>query len=360
MRHRLPHRRRVRLVRPLQRGELAMLDYAIRRICWIVPVVVVVAAVTFFLMNQVPGGPFSQEKPLPASTVRKLNAKFGLDKPQWFNFDAAEANWDDGSRNPYVLGRAALDSQFFNYMFGVFQFNLGPSYASKGAENVEDVIFDKFPVSAKIGMVGITFALIVGVPLGVMSALRQNTWLDYISLGMSTLGIAVPTFVSGLLLILFMSQNLDVSPVRKPREWDGFGVAYIMPGIILGLGTMAYIARLTRASMLEVKRQDFIRTARAKGLRDNAVITRHMFRNALIPVVTILGPAAADLVTGSIIIESIFSAPGLGREFVDSIGKRDYSMIMGTTIFYAVLIAIANVTVDLSYGLLDPRIRVRR
>jgi oligopeptide transport system permease protein len=337
-----------------------MFDYAVRRVLWIVPVVVIVAAVTFFLMYQAPGGPWSQEKPLPASTVRSLNARFGLDKPQWINPDAVSDKWDEGVRNPYTLGRAAVDSQFFNYMFGVFQFNLGPSYASKGAENVEEVILQKFPVSLKIGMVGIVFAMVVGVPLGILSALRQNTWIDYLCLFTSTLGISVPTFVSGLLLILFMSQNLDVSPIRKPNEWDGFGTAYIMPGIILGLGTMAYLARLTRASMLEVKRQDFVRTARAKGLRNNAVISRHMFRNALIPVVTILGPAAADLVTGSIIIESIFSAPGLGQEFVDSIGKRDYSMSMGTTIFYAVLIAIANVTVDLSYGLLDPRIRVRR
>jgi len=337
-----------------------MFDYAVRRILWIVPVIVIVSAVTFFLMYQAPGGPWSQEKPLPASTVRKLDAKFGLDKPQWLNVDSASDQWSEGERNPYELGRAALDSQFFNYMFGVFQFNLGPSYASKGAEDVQQVILDKFPVSFKIGFVAIIFAMVVGVPLGITSALRQNTWLDYVCLFTSTLGISVPTFVSGLLLIIFMSQNLGVSPVRKPNEWDGFGVAYIMPGIILGLGTMAYIARLTRASMLEVKRQDFVRTARAKGLRNNAVISRHMFRNALIPVVTILGPAAADLVTGSIIIESIFSAPGLGQEFVDSIGKRDYSMIMGTTIFYAVLIAIANVTVDLSYGLLDPRIRVRR
>jgi oligopeptide transport system permease protein len=172
--------------------------------------------------------------------------------------------------------------------------------------------------------------------------------------------VSIPTFVSGLLLLIFMSRALDVSPVRRPNEWEGFGTPYILPGIILGLGTMAFITRLTRATMLETKRQDFIRTARAKGLAEQRVIGRHMLRNALIPVVTIIGPAAADLVTGSIIIESIYGAPGLGREFVDSIQKRDYSMIMGTAIFYAVLVAIANVTVDLTYGLLDPRIRVRR
>jgi oligopeptide transport system permease protein len=337
-----------------------MADYLLRRVLWLIPVIVTVAAVTFFLMHRAPGGPWSQEKPLPASTVRRLNAKFGLDKPQWFNPGAIEREWDEGTRNPLTLGRSFLDTQFFNYMFGVFQFNLGPSYASKGAENVEEVILDKFPVSAKIGLVAIVFSVLVGVPLGIVSSLRQNSWVDYLSLFTSTIGISVPTFVTGLLLIIFLSQNLDISPIRRPREWDGFGPAYILPGIVLGLGTMAFITRLTRASMLEIKRQDYIRTARAKGLREQPIIGRHMLRNALIPVITILGPATADLVTGSIIIESIFGAPGLGREFVDAISKRDYSMIMGTTIFYAVLIAIANVTVDLSYGVIDPRVRVRR
>ncbi len=337
-----------------------MTEFVIRRILWIVPVVFAVAAVTFFLMHRAPGGPWSQEKELPASTVRNLNARFGLDKPQWINPDAVGDAWDDGDRNPLTLGREFFDSQFFNYTFGVFRFDLGPSYASKGAENVEDVILDKFPISAKIGLIGILFAVAVGVPLGVLAALKQNTWLDYLSLFVSTIGVSVPTFVSGLLLIIFLSQNFDISPIRKPREWDGIGPAYILPGIILGLGTMAYVARLTRATMLETKRQDFVRTARSKGIAERGVITRHMLRNAMIPVITIIGPATADLVTGSIIIESIFGAPGLGSEFVDSIQKRDYSMIMGTAIFYAALVAAANVTVDLSYGFLDPRIRVRR
>jgi oligopeptide transport system permease protein len=337
-----------------------MLEFVLRRIFYIVPVIITVAAVTFFLMYRAPGGPWDLEKPLPKSTVASLNAQFGLDKPAWVNPDAVQESWDEGTRNPYSLGRAFVDSQFFNYMFGVFRFDLGPSYASKGAESVQSVIVDKFPVSAKIGLVAIVFAITVGVPLGIISALKQNTWIDYTSLFTSTLGISVPTFVSGLLLLLFMSQNFSVSPIRRPEEWRGFGFAYLLPGMVLGLGTMAYITRLTRSSMLEVKRQDYIRTARAKGLANQRVVGIHMLRNALIPIVTILGPAAADLVTGSIIIETIFNAPGLGREFVDSIGKRDYSMIMGTAIFYAFLVALGNVFVDLSYGFLDPRIRVRR
>ena len=337
-----------------------MLEFVLRRALWVVPVIVVVAGVTFFLMYRAPGGPWDMEKPLPNSTVQTLNAKFGLDKPLWFNPDAAGDKLDGGSRNPFTIGRAFVDSQFFNYMFGVFRFDLGPSYASKGAESVQEVIVDKFPVSAKIGLVGIVFAVLVGVPLGIVSALRQNTWLDYTSLFVSTLGVSIPTFVSGLLLLIFLSRALGISPLRRPDAWNGLGTAYLLPGIVLGLGTMAYMARLTRASMLEIKRQDYIRTARAKGVANTPVIIRHMLRNALIPIITILGPAAADLVTGSIIIETIFNAPGLGREFVDAIGKRDYSMIMGTAIFYAVLIAFANVLVDLSYGFVDPRIRARR
>ncbi len=337
-----------------------MFEFVLRRTLWVIPVVITVAAVTFFLMYRAPGGPWDREKTLPKATVDSLNRRFGLDKPLWFNPDELQEKRDAGVDNPLTLGRALLDTQFFNYMVGVFRFDLGPSYASKGAETVQQVIVHKFPVSAKIGLVGIVFAIAVGMPLGVISALRQNTWLDYASLFTSTIGISVPTFVSGLLLILFMSQNLHISPIRDPEEWHGLGRAYIMPGIVLGLGTMAYIARLTRASMLEVKRQDFVRTARAKGLASGRVISRHMLRNALIPIITVLGPAAADLVTGSIIIESIFGAPGLGKEFVESISKRDYSVIMGTAIFYAALVALANVLVDLSYGFVDPRIRVRR
>lgn len=338
-----------------------MLQFAIRRLLSLIPVVIVVAAVTFFLMYQAPGGPFDLEKPMPESAVRVLNERFGLDKPVWVNSGAVSKEWDDGIRNPAKLAGAFTDSQFLNYLKGVFTFDLGPTYESRGAESVQDVIARQFPISMKIGLVGIFFAVIIGLPLGVISALKQNTWVDYTALGISTLGISVPTFVSGLLLLIFLSQNFSVSPIKRPEAWQGlFSTAYIVPGFILGLGTTAYIARLTRSSVLEMKRQDFIRTARAKGLAEGPVVLRHILRNALLPVVTILGPATADLVTGSIIIETIFNAPGLGRTFVTAIGKRDYSIVMGVTIFYAVLIALANVLVDLAYGYLDPRIRTRR
>lgn len=338
-----------------------MFDYIFRRVLWIIPVIIAVAAVTFFMMYQAPGGPWDREKPMPPAAIENLNGRFGLDKPKWFNVEKMNELQHNGTGNPVRLGLALLDSQFFNYMSGVFRGDLGPTYQSRGGESVQDVIREQFPVSAKIGLVGIISAVLVGLPLGIISALRQNSWIDYVSLMISTVGISIPTFVSGLLLLIFLSQNFGVSPIRRPEAWQGlFSTAYILPGIVLGLGTTAYITRLTRSSVLEVKRHDYIRTARAKGLASRPVVLQHMLRNALIPVITVLGPAAADLITGSIIIETIFNAPGIGREFVTSIGRRDYSVIMGITIFYAVLIALANVLVDLSYGFVDPRIRSRR
>ena len=337
-----------------------MLNFVFRRLLWIVPVVIVVSAATFFLMYQAPGGPWDNDKPMPPQAVANLNAKFGLDKPQWFNPDKFNDLRKDGEKNPLTLAGGFLDSQLFNYLGGVLTLDLGPTYASRGTETVQQVIVDQFPVSAKLGAVAILFSIFVGVPLGVIGALRQNSWIDYVSLLTSTIGISVPTFVSGLILLIFMSRQFDISPIKRPEAWQGlFSTAYILPGIVLGLGTTAYVTRLTRTSMLEIMKNDFVRTARAKGLRENVVVTRHMMRNALIPVITIIGPATADLITGSIIIETIFNAPGVGKEFVTAIGKRDYSVIMGLTVFYAVLIAIANVLVDLSYGFIGPRIRRR-
>ena len=336
-----------------------MVGYIIRRVLWIIPVLIVVAAVTFFLMYRAPGGPWSREKPIPPATEQRLNEKFGLDKPGWFSPDALSPAWEGGERNPFTLGRAYLDSQFFNYMFGVAQGDLGPSYQSKGTRDVQDILIEKFPASAKLGLVGIAFAVIIGIPLGIAGALRQNSVVDYVSLSISTLGMSIPTFVIGVLLIIVLSQVFGIPPIKRPEEWNGLSTAYLAPGIVLGLGTMAYVTRLTRSAMLEITRQDYVRTARAKGLSSRTVVTRHMMRNAMIPVITILGPAIAALVTGSFIIESIFNVPGMGREFVTSIDRRDYSMIMGTTLFYAFLVAIANLWVDITYGLLDPRIRSR-
>jgi oligopeptide transport system permease protein len=337
-----------------------MFEFVIRRVLWIIPVLFTVAIVTFFLMHRAPGGPWDNDKPLPPSAEQLLNRRFGLDKPLWFNPQAVSAARAEGVTNPIALGRAFLDTQFFNYIIGAAQGDLGPSYASRGTENVQDVIARQFPNSAKLGLVAVMFASLVGIPLGVLAALKQNTWIDYVCLFVATLGISVPSFVTGVLVVVSLSSFFNVPAIRRPEEWNGLSTAYIVPGIVLGLGTMAYITRLTRSSVLEVKRQDYIRTARAKGISEGRVVLRHMLRNSLIPVVTILGPAVAALVTGSFIIEPIFGITGMGTQFVDSIGKRDYSMIMGTTLFYALFVAVANLTVDLSYGLLDPRIRSRR
>src|SRR5262245_45167018 len=236
-----------------------MLDYAFRRMLWVIPVMIAVAAVTFFLMYRAPGGPWDREKTLPAATIRALDQKFGLDRPLWVNLDSVKLKLDEGVKNPIELGIAFIDSRFLNYMTGVFRFDLGPSYASKGAESVQELIARKFPTSLKLGIVALIFSVVVGVPLGIIAALRQNSWLDYLCLSTSTLGVSVPTFVSGLLLLLLLSRTIDYSPIRSPEEWAGFGPAYFLPGIVLGLGTMAYIARLTRTSMLEIKRQDYIR-----------------------------------------------------------------------------------------------------
>ncbi len=337
-----------------------MTGFFVRRTFWIFPVLITVGLVTFVLMHRAPGGPWDREKPLPAATMAALNKKFGLDKPLWFNPAAVSAARTEGVSNPFTLARAFVDTQFFNYMFGAAKGDLGPSYQARGARSVQSVIQQKFPYSLRVGLVAIVFAILVGLPLGLIGALKQNSILDYVSLFVATIGSSVPTFVVGVLLIIFLSRQLGVQPIRRPQEWQGFGTAYLLPGIVLGLGTMAFLTRLMRSTMLEIKRQDFIRTARAKGLSETRVIGQHMVRNGLIPVITVLGPALADLVTGSFIIESIFGVPGIGAELVKAIAARDYSMIMGITLFFALLVAVANLVVDLSYGLLDPRIRARR
>ena len=334
-----------------------MLRFVLRRVLWVVPVVLVVAAITFALMHRAPGGPWDRVKPIPAATRANLDAKFGLDKPIWINPGALRAERDRGTVNPFVLGRAFADSQFLNYLGNLVLFDFGPSYQSRGTTTVQEIIGAKFPVSAKLGMVGLVFAVVVGIPLGVLAALRQRSWVDHLTLAVSTVGVAVPSFVIAIMLLIVLSRRFGVSPLRRPEEWDGLGRAYLLPGIVLGLGVLAVLVRLTRSSLLEVKRQDHVRTARAKGLAEGMVVRRHMLRNGLIPIVTVLGPAGAELITGSIIVETIFNVPGLGREFVDAIAARDYSMIMGTTLFYAALIALANVAVDVAYGYLDPRIR---
>jgi oligopeptide transport system permease protein len=330
-----------------------MTTYLIRRLLWLVPVLLVVATITFFLMHAAPGGPWDRDlsaRQVDARTQEILNEYYGFNKPLWRQFVG------------YIIGDLNNEGSF---KCGLICGNLGPSYRMRGMQ-VEDMLFSppegksawdsRFGYSARLGLISLSFAILVGIPAGVLAALKQNTWVDYISLFVATAGISLPSFVMAIFLIIILASWLHLIPV-VPKDW-GDPKVWILPALVLGFGTMAYTARLTRSSMLEVLRQDYIRTARAKGLHERLIVYRHMIRNALIPVVTILGPALAGLVTGSFIIETMFGFPGMGRAYVTAIGQRDYSMILGTTLLYVMLVSLANLTVDLIYVLVDPRIRL--
>jgi oligopeptide transport system permease protein len=274
-----------------------------------------------------------------------------LDKPLWRQFIAYTIGDFDGENSEFVCGLVCG--------------NLGPSYRVRG-RTVQDILFNpgkdkgpldsKFGYSLRLGLFALVMAAVVGVPVGIFAALRQNSWVDYVSLFIATAGISLPSFVMAIFMIIIFASTLHWVSVI-PRSWDDIK-GWILPAAVLGFGTMAYVARLTRTSMLEVLRQDYVRTARAKGLHERVVVIRHMLRNALIPVVTILGPSLAALVTGSFIIETMFSFPGMGKEYVTAISRRDYSMIMGTTLIYVFLVSVANLTVDFMYVFIDPRIRL--
>jgi oligopeptide transport system permease protein len=329
-----------------------MTTYIVRRLFWLIPVLFFVSLITFSLMHATPGGPWDRDlnaRQVDPKTQEVLNRRFGLDKPLFLNLSGG---------NP-------LDSQFGNYLWGLVHLDLGPSYRMRGLD-VQDILFkppedkavwnSKFGYSARLGFLALSLAVVLGIPFGVIAALNRNTIIDYVTLFLSTVGISVPSFVLGIFLIIVFASKLRIIKIVQ-ADWSSPG-AWLVPAAILGFNTFAYITRLTRSTLLEVMQQDYIRTARAKGLAERVVIIRHMLRNALIPVVTIMGPALAGLVTGSFIIESMFSFPGMGRQYVMSIQQRDYSMIMGTTLLFALLIAIANLTVDVIYGFLDPRIKV--
>ncbi len=330
-----------------------MTKYLIRRLLWMIPVLFIVALVTFILMRSAPGGPWDRDptaRQVDPNTQRILTEYYGLNKPLWRQFVA------------YAFGDTNKEGKF---VCGAICGNLGPSYRMRGM-TIQGYLFNppegksfwysRFGYSIRLGVYALFFAVIIGIPIGVIAALKQNTWADYLSLFIATVGISVPNFVIAIFLIIIFASGLHwVSIV--PRSWDQVNV-WVLPTIVLGFNTMARTARLTRASMLEVIRQDYIRTARSKGLAERLVIFRHMIKNAMIPVITILGPALAALVTGSFIIETMFGFPGMGRAYVTAIGQRDYSMIMGTTLIYALLVALANLSVDIVYVFLDPRIRL--
>ena len=330
-----------------------MTRFLVRRMLWMLPVLILIALVTFLLMHAAPGGPWDRDpgrRQVDAATQERLNHQFGLDKPMWRQFVA------------YTFGDLNDEGML---VCGAICGNLGPSYRQRG-RTVQEILFEvpdgkmiwesRFGYSIRLGLLALLFAVVVGIPSGILAALKQNTWIDYLSALIANIGVSVPNFVIGIYLIIVFGVLLHWINV-VPRSWDSPKV-WIVPALVLGFGTMAFTARLTRSAMIEVMRQDYVRTARAKGLRESTVISRHMLKNALIPVVTVLGPALVNLVTGSFIIETMFGFPGTGREYVQAISNRDYSMILGTTLIYGVLVAAANLSVDMMYGVLDPRIRI--
>ena len=303
-----------------------MVKFIIVRILQAIPTLFVIATLTFFMTRLAPGGPFDSEKNIPAEIKEKLESHFGLEKP--------------------------LYEQYFLYLGNLLQGDLGPSFKYMGWE-VSELIAKAFPVSAQLGLFSLLIALVLGLPAGVLAALRKNSAYDYCLMTTAMLGICLPTFVMGPLLILLFSSWLGWLP---PLGWYSFA-DMILPSLTLGLFYGAYIARLTRAGMLETLNQDYIRTARAKGASPLRVVLRHAIKGGLLPVVTFLGPAFAGLISGSFIIESIFFIPGLGRFFVTAAFNRDYTMVMGTVLFYACLIIILNLVVDLIQASLDPKSR---
>lgn len=305
-----------------------MLNYAVRRILSAIPTLFVVIVISFFMIRLAPGGPFDLERTLPPEIERSLREAYNLNKP--------------------------LMAQFGDYLINVAQGDFGPSF-KYADHSVMDLIMTGLPVSLRIGLCAIVLAFVLGIGMGAIAAQRQNTWLDHAIMATAMTGIAVPNFVMAPLLTLVFGVYLGLLPVGGYGGGDIRNL--ILPIIAVALPQVAYVARLARASMIEVLRFNFIRTARAKGIGERLVLTRHAFKGALLPVVSYMGPAAANTITGSMVIEQIFGIPGIGRYFVQGALNRDYTLVLGVVIFFAVVIVIFNLIVDLVYGLLDPKVR---
>ena len=302
-----------------------MITYVVRRVLLMVPTLLVIATLTFVLVRLAPGGPFQSEKDIPAKAKAELLARYGLDRP--------------------------LHEQYASFLRNVVRLDFGPSYKYPDRQ-VRDIILQGFSVSAELGGWALLFALLVGIPVGVLAARRQNSAVDFAAMGLALAGVSIPNFVLGPVLafaltLLWLPAALWTGPASR-----------ILPVLALSASYVAYIARLTRAGMLEVLRQDYIRTARAKGLAERDVIVKHAMKLGLLPVVSYLGPAAARIIMGSIVIEQIFAIPGLGRYLVVGAINRDYTLVMGTVLFYASFLLVLNLVVDLAYGWLDPRVEL--
>jgi ABC-type dipeptide/oligopeptide/nickel transport system permease component len=304
--------------------------FIIRRVLWTIPVLLLVILLTFVMMKQIGGNPFRQtQRAVPVAIQQNLERKFNLDEP-----------W-------YV--------QYALYVKGVFTFDLGPSLVSRD-RTVNDIIKEHAPKSIELGLYAFVWAILIGIPAGVIAALRQNSVYDYGLMLISNLGFALPSFLVATLLIYYVALKWGLVPTNGWSTWD----SKILPSFALGLLPMAYFARLVRGSMLETLQQDYVRTARAKGLRYRRVVGLHVLRNSMIPAVTAMAPLLGFIITGSFVIELIFSIPGIGRYFVTAVQSRDYSVVMGITVLTSVVIIIANMIVDILYGILDPRTREAR
>ncbi|MCU0477041.1 MAG: ABC transporter permease [Anaerolineae bacterium] len=322
-------------------------QYIIRRVLWMLVALFAISVVTFLLMRLVPGGPFNSERGIPEAVKRNLEARYNLNAPLTEQY----LDYMGGLVVPRVTDGEWKQSQIEHYL-ALRWMNFGPSLKSPN-RTVTAIVAESLPASVQLGFAAILIALAIGIPIGTIAALRQNTAWDYASMAIAVAGVSVPSIISAPLLKYIFAVNLKILPSSGWGGWEHI----ILPAFALGFIESALIARLTRASLLQVLREDYIRTARSKGLPERFVIGWHAMKNSLIPVVTVIGPLAAALLTGTFVVETIFGIPGLGRSFVTSIGNRDYPLIMGTVMLFATFVVIGNLLVDITYALLDPRIR---
>lgn len=306
-----------------------MTKYLIRRVIGLIPTLFIIITISFFVIRIAPGGPFDEERPIPAQIIENIEQKYHLDEP--------------------------LIMQYGRYLFNVIRGDLGPSYKYQD-HDVNFFIFTSLPNSLLLGVISLGIALVLGTGVGMISALKQNTWVDYSTMSVAVIGISIPLFVVGPVLMYFFALKWQLLPTSGWITGRYGWRTIILPVVTLTLPYFAYIARLSRASILEVLRSDYIRTARAKGLRQSVIMFKHVLKGSLLPVVSYLGPAFAGIIVGSVVVETIFRIPGLGRFFVQSAFNRDYTLIMGTVIVYSVILIIMNFIVDIIYSFLDPRV----
>jgi len=304
-----------------------VITFVTRRVLLFIPTLWAIATLTFFMMRAAPGGPFMAEREIPAAAKEQLMRKYGLDQP--------------------------LGAQYLRFLSNTARLDFGPSYKFP-ARQVREIIAEAFPVSLELGAWALLFAVLVGVPIGVIAAVKQNTAADAAAMGLALAGVSIPNYVLGPTLVLGLSLSLFLFP---PALWQG-PQSRILPVLTLATTYVAYVARLTRAGMLEVLRQDFVRTARAKGLSERMVVLRHALKLGILPVVSYLGPASAGVIMGSLVVEKIFAVPGLGRHLVNAAFNRDYTMVTGIVLFYAGFLMVFNLLVDIAYTRLDPRVEL--